>query len=181
MKKITATTKVIKKTTANKKTTAATKAKVVQKAPVTKKPVECRTACGCVATAMKKPVASTKATAVQKPVASNTSQPAKMSPPPVAPGIEFTITLPTAGTVAVAGTFNGWDPTRTPLRNEGGGVWRVVLPLTPGRYEYRYVVDGQWQQDPAAKEVSTNPFGEHNSVVTVAGGPRRAVPTTMVA
>jgi len=69
----------------------------------------------------------------------------------------------------LVGSFNGWDPNRTPLRNEGGGVWRVLLPLNSGRYEYRYVVDGQWQEDPAAKEFVPNPFGGHNSVLTVAG------------
>jgi len=86
--------------------------------------------------------------------------------------IEFKITVPNAQKVALAGTFNGWDPNRTPLRNEGDGVWRVFLPLTKGQYEYRYVVDGQWQTDSSATQVSPNPFGGHNSVLTIAEEPR---------
>ena len=113
--------------------------------------------------------------------ASNPRQPAG---PPASwedPIIEFKITLPQAQTVAVVGTFNGWDPSRMPLRNEGGGVWRVLVQLNPGRYEYRYVVDGQWQEDPAAKEFAPNPFGGRNSVVTVASESRHPGPAAVAA
>ena len=88
--------------------------------------------------------------------------------------IEFKITIPQARAVTLAGTFNGWDPSRTPLRKEGGGLWRVVLPISPGRYEYRYVVDGRWQDDPNAKESVPNPFGGRNAVLVVPAAPRRA-------
>lgn len=88
--------------------------------------------------------------------------------------VEFKIILPKAQKVALAGTFNGWNPDQTPLLNEGGGVWRIFLPLTKGQYEYRYVVDGQWQVDPAAKKFAANPFGGQNSVVTIADAPRQA-------
>ena len=81
--------------------------------------------------------------------------------------IEFKITVPQARAVALAGTFNGWDPSRTLLRNEGGGLWRVFLAVGPGQYEYRYVVDGRWQDDPNAKESVPNPFGGRNSVLVV--------------
>lgn len=118
---------------------------------------------------------------MKKTTATNIRQPANTRPDLGDPIIEFKITLPKAKTVAVAGSFNGWDPARTPLRNEGGGVWRVFLPLNTGRYEYLFVVDGQWQEDPVAKEFSTNPFGGHNSVLTVAGAPRRAAQTAMAA
>ena len=37
----------------------------------------------------------------------------------------------------------------------------------PGRYRYRYVIDGQWNSDPHNKHVESNPFGELNSVVEV--------------
>jgi 1,4-alpha-glucan branching enzyme len=97
------------------------------------------------------------------------------------PLIEFKITVPKAKSVAIAGTFNNWDPARTPLRNEGGGVWRVFLPLNAGRYEYRYVVDGQWQEDAAAKEFAPNPFGGRNSVLKVAGAAKRSPQTAVVA
>ena len=86
--------------------------------------------------------------------------------------VEFQISQPKAMQVSIVGAFNGWDPNRTPLQRDGAGLWRVLLPLTTGQHEYLYVVDGHWQQDPAAKQFSTNPFGGHNSVVQVAEAPR---------
>jgi hypothetical protein len=43
----------------------------------------------------------------------------------------------------------------------------ALLPLPPGRYRYRYVIDGQWKSDPNNEYVESNPFGELNSVVEV--------------
>ena len=97
------------------------------------------------------------------------------------PIIEFKITLPEAHSVAVAGTFNDWDPKRHPLHLSGHGLWRVFLPLNPGRYEYRFVADGKCQEDPAAKEFAPNPFGGRNAVVKVAGSPRHAEPSAVAA
>ena len=48
-----------------------------------------------------------------------------------------------------------------------GGVWQTQLKLPEGRYRYRLVVDGQWQQDPYNEHTELNPFGEFNSVVEV--------------
>jgi hypothetical protein len=47
------------------------------------------------------------------------------------------------------------------------GEWRAVVPLTPGRYCYRLVVDGQWITDPHNRYVETNQFGELNNVIEV--------------
>jgi hypothetical protein len=44
----------------------------------------------------------------------------------------------------VGGTFNNWNPTATPLLFVGGTEWSKELSLPPGRYEYRFVVDGKW-------------------------------------
>jgi|ERR1051326_3785899 1,4-alpha-glucan branching enzyme len=86
---------------------------------------------------------------------------------PVEKPIEFILNLPTAQSVGVAGTFNNWDPKRTPLRKEAEGGWKTTVWLPRGRYEYRFVVDGQWINDPNAKESVNNPFGSTNSVVLV--------------
>ena len=118
---------------------------------------------------------------LKKNSASNTRPPAEKRWDTGDPIVEFKIRLPKAATVTLAGTFNGWDPQRTPLRNEGGGLWRIFLPLNRGRYEYRFVVDGQWQEDPSAQESVPDPFGGRNSVVTVAGAPRPAARTTVAA
>jgi len=88
--------------------------------------------------------------------------------------VELKLSAPKARSVSVAGTFNGWDAKSNPLTKESGGVWRAFLQLSPGRYEYKFVVDSQWQEDPAAKESAFNPYGGRNSVVVVRGPSRRA-------
>lgn len=79
----------------------------------------------------------------------------------------FELTNPAAQSVSIAGSFNEWHPTVTPMIALGDGRWRKELTLLPGRYEYRLVVDGQWVDDPAAKETAPNPFGGLNAVLTV--------------
>ncbi len=49
----------------------------------------------------------------------------------------------------------------------GDGKWIKRLVLPPGRYEYRFVVDGQWLDDPAAKETVPNPLRGVNAVLVV--------------
>ena len=79
----------------------------------------------------------------------------------------FELTHPTAQAVSIAGSFNDWHPTASPMIALGEGRWRKELTLPPGRYEYRLVVDGQWVDDPAAKETVPNPFGGLNAVLEV--------------
>ena len=71
-----------------------------------------------------------------------------------------------AGSVAVAGSFNNWDSKKTPLI-PGEDCWSANVELSPGRYEYRFVVDGKWLSDPNAKESVANPYGENNSVISL--------------
>jgi hypothetical protein len=69
--------------------------------------------------------------------------------------------------VLVAGSFNGWKPEATPLTPLGNGRWTGSLDVKPGKYEYLFVVDGNWMPDPNATESVANPFGGLNSVLTV--------------
>jgi 1,4-alpha-glucan branching enzyme len=78
--------------------------------------------------------------------------------------VEFKLSANEAKSVAVAGSFNQWSTKKTPLRKEGE-CWTTTLKLPRGRYEYRFVVDGQWVSDPNAKESVANPFGGSNSVL----------------
>lgn len=80
--------------------------------------------------------------------------------------IEFHLSMPQAQSVAVAGTFNNWDTKRHPLQKDGTN-WKTSVSLAPGRYEYRFVADGQWLNDPNAKETVGNDFGSTNSVLIV--------------
>ena len=82
---------------------------------------------------------------------------------------EVTLTLyaPEAQLVEVAGSFNGWHPQVNPLERAAAGEWTTTLMLRAGRYEYRYVVDGAWTDDPQAMLSSPNPFGGSNAVLVV--------------
>jgi 1,4-alpha-glucan branching enzyme len=82
--------------------------------------------------------------------------------------VDFYFSLPGAKSAAVAGTFNEWDLNRTPLTKDPSGGWKATVWLAPGRYEYRFVVDGaQWFSDPRATEAVPNNFGSTNSVLVV--------------
>ena len=74
---------------------------------------------------------------------------------------------PDAQLVFVAGSFNGWQPSAMPLQKQTGDRWVVELLLDPGRYEYRYVVDGQWTDDPLSSAYVSNPFEGLNCVLEV--------------
>ena len=86
---------------------------------------------------------------------------------PVEKPVEFTLNSAQAQSVAVAGTFNDWDLSRTPMSPGPGGAWKTTVWLPAGRYEYRFVVDGQWITDPSAKECVQNTYGSTNSVLVV--------------
>jgi len=78
--------------------------------------------------------------------------------------VEFSLRMPNAQSVALTGTFNKWDLN---LMLKHGAHWKTKLLLAPGRYEYRFVVDGKWINDPNAKESRRNDFGSTNSVLVV--------------
>lgn len=79
----------------------------------------------------------------------------------------FELTHPAALEVCIAGSFNDWHPNVTPMVRLDAGKWAKELVLPPGRYEYRFVVDGQWVDDPAATELIPNSFGTANAVLEV--------------
>ena len=82
--------------------------------------------------------------------------------------VVFVTLYPRAASVQVAGDFNNWQPEQTPMQKIGdSGVWQTEMNLSPGRYRYRLVVDGQWQQDPYNELTELNPFGGFNSVVEI--------------
>jgi hypothetical protein len=82
--------------------------------------------------------------------------------------VSFRLKTESARSVHVAGTFNGWDPLGTPLVRDPLGEWHIEIPLEPGEYEYRFLVDGVWQEDPCAFHSVPNPFGSCNSIIMVA-------------
>jgi len=83
--------------------------------------------------------------------------------------VQFALAAPGASQVTLVGDFNGWDARATPLQEVGVvGVWAVEVPITQGRHEYAFVVDGrEWRPDPTAPRAPANEYGPPNSVVTV--------------
>ena len=86
----------------------------------------------------------------------------------VGDAVTFVTLYPRAKSVQIAGDFNNWQPEQTSLSKvNGNGAWQIKLPMAKGKYRYRLVVDGIWQQDPYNEMTELNPFGEMNSVLEV--------------
>jgi len=82
--------------------------------------------------------------------------------------IDFILTMPNVSKVMVAGTFNNWNFKETPLKKGAkDNTWRRSVTLKPGRYEYKFVVDGRWITDPKNNNRSTSTMGTENSVIEV--------------
>ena len=81
--------------------------------------------------------------------------------------VNFEFYAPEAQKVSVVGTFNDWSERAHPLKKVKDGKWNTVIALKPGRYEYRFLVDGIWESDQKPVESVPNAFGSWNCVVTV--------------
>jgi len=87
---------------------------------------------------------------------------------PVGLPVVFSFLAPQAEDVRVVGDFNGWKY-ESGLRLSRGknGVWRQEVRLRPGKYQYKFIVDGEWVIDPENQNVVENPFGSKNSLLVV--------------
>jgi 1,4-alpha-glucan branching enzyme len=73
--------------------------------------------------------------------------------------------------VHVAGEFNGWNTAAAPLIRQPDGSWARTMSLAPGRYAYKFVIDGTvWKTDPNAKVSADDGHGGLNSVIEVGPG-----------
>ena len=71
-----------------------------------------------------------------------------------------------ADRIYLSGDFNQWSERGMALRQDRDGVWRAALDLPVGsRYEFRYIVDGQWRTDFHADGCTGNQFGAQNSIL----------------
>jgi len=87
--------------------------------------------------------------------------------PAVTPeGVVFTIEAPSAARVQLAGDFNDWTPDGSEM-DAVGPLWTKLVRLAPGRYRYRYVIDGEWHSDPYNAAVEPSPFGGDDSVLVL--------------
>ena len=100
-------------------------------------------------------------------IASPEASPEVRAPAGTVP-VRFTFVRSGARSVCVVGDFNGWSPERTPLSDDGTGVWSAMVPLPPGQHQYQFVVDGAtWVEDPVAPEFRSDGFGSRNSVLRI--------------
>jgi hypothetical protein len=53
------------------------------------------------------------------------------------------------------------------VQEKGNNIWKGTFPLDPGKYQYKFVVDGEWKLDPYNPEVVTSNMGANNSLVKV--------------
>lgn len=82
--------------------------------------------------------------------------------------VAFALAAAPGSEIYVAGTFNKWNPKRNRLRcNSKSGLFKTALTLTPGRHEYKFIVDGDWCLDANCPHCVPNEIGTMNSVVDV--------------
>lgn len=79
----------------------------------------------------------------------------------------FTLDAAEAKEVILMGDFNDWNPKSHPMKKNENGMWNKVVMLTPGDYEYKFLVDGQWREDPLNERVCPNRFGTYNNVINL--------------
>jgi 1,4-alpha-glucan branching enzyme len=81
--------------------------------------------------------------------------------------ITFQFHATEADEICLAGNFNGWNPAKQPLKRYKNGNWKTTLTLAPGIYEYRFIVDGSWVDDPQCVERAPNEFGGENCIIRI--------------
>lgn len=80
----------------------------------------------------------------------------------------FSFAEPSAMTVQLVGDFTRWEENPITLKRGADGVWRAKVELEPGTHHYRFLVDGQWRDDPECTLRVPNPYGSQDSVRKVA-------------
>ncbi len=83
--------------------------------------------------------------------------------------VTFSYQAPEAETVLLAGDFTGWQQAPLPMKKGKDGLFKKTVSLTPGRYQYRLLVDGHWCDDPSCPHRERNEFGSENCVCVVDG------------
>ncbi len=76
----------------------------------------------------------------------------------------FRFTAPDARSVLLVGDFTKWQERAIPLHKGRDGIWATTVELPPGKHTYRFLVDGEWRDDPACTMRVANPFGSQDMV-----------------
>jgi 1,4-alpha-glucan branching enzyme len=81
--------------------------------------------------------------------------------------VNFQFEAPEAEAVSLVGSFNNWDVAARPMKKSRTGFWNKRIKLAPGAYEYRFYVDGRWENDPKGTAFKENSFGTTNNILVV--------------
>jgi len=81
--------------------------------------------------------------------------------------ITFKLEASEAKEAILVGDFNNWDVKKHRMKKDNKGRWTKIVTLAPGRYEYKFLVDRQWQNDPGNDQMVHNSFGTLNNFLTV--------------
>ena len=81
--------------------------------------------------------------------------------------VNFSLKAPHAKEVFLVGDFNNWDTGANSMKLEKDGLWRISLILSPGRYEFKFFIDGKWREGSKDKHKVPNRFGTLNHVMVV--------------
>lgn len=81
--------------------------------------------------------------------------------------VAFSLEANNATEVILMGDFNNWDPQKHPMKRDANGLWEKAVIILPGRYEYKFLVDGRWKADPQNEHICSNRYGTYNNVINV--------------
>jgi len=82
--------------------------------------------------------------------------------------VAFDVMAPVGSDVAVAGSFNGWNPKKKALADrDNDGHFTGAVMLNKGTHEYKFVINGEWCVDPQNPNFVVTDLGTMNSVVAV--------------
>ena len=81
--------------------------------------------------------------------------------------ITFKLEASEAKEAILVGDFNSWDAKKHKMKRNDKGSWTKIVTLAPGRYEYKFLVDGEWQNDPDNDQIVPNSFGTLNNILRV--------------
>lgn len=81
--------------------------------------------------------------------------------------VTMTLEAPDARAVSLMGDFNQWNEKKHPMMKRKHGMWMKIIVVPPGQYEYRFLVDGHWRNDPANDRICANCFGSTNNILEI--------------
>ena len=76
----------------------------------------------------------------------------------------FSLAAPGEKNVQLVGEFTHWREEPIIMQRAANGVWQAAVQLTPGEHRYRFLVGGEWRDDPDCSTCVPNPFGTRDAV-----------------